>query len=348
MLKIIDDRIKWVDYLKAFACFLVVLGHLLQSLQKAGIDNYQSITSFIIWFIYLFHMPLFMCMSGFLYSKTKKEFSLKEYRKFEFRKIFNLIIPYITFYLLYVGINILFSNSVNDVKGIEEIIGIINNPMPPYWFLYSLMCIFIVVPLIEKICNNNNKIVFAVFFIIKIISIFWHTNIFFIDSIMVYAIYFYFGIFFKNENKKNKLIVNITLICLYVIISLCVYFIKDKINNYLYGLLSVFFAITGMYICIKIFRNIEKIIVLDTYKKYTFQIFLMHTIFAAGIRIVLLKFGINNYIIHLLLGLIFSIYFPTLVAIISDKILYTNFFFYPIKTIERIKERKKNNVRKKT
>ena len=65
-------RIEWIDYLKAFACFLVVIGHLIQSLQKANIDNYIVITNFINWFIYLFHMPLFMCMSGFLYCKTKK------------------------------------------------------------------------------------------------------------------------------------------------------------------------------------------------------------------------------------------------------------------------------------
>ena len=60
-------RIEWVDYVKAFACFLVILGHLIQSLQKSGIDNHQNITDFINWFIYLFHMPLFMCMSGFLF-----------------------------------------------------------------------------------------------------------------------------------------------------------------------------------------------------------------------------------------------------------------------------------------
>ena len=52
------NRIEWIDYLKAFACILVVLGHLLQSFQKSNIDNNQNITSFIIWFIYLFHMRI--------------------------------------------------------------------------------------------------------------------------------------------------------------------------------------------------------------------------------------------------------------------------------------------------
>ena len=113
-------RIEWVDYLKAFACFLVVLGHLLQSLQKINIDPYTDTTTFINWFIYLFHMPLFLCMSGYLYCKTKKEFSWEYYKKFEVKKILNLLIPYLTFYLIYLGVNILVSSRVNTTKGRED------------------------------------------------------------------------------------------------------------------------------------------------------------------------------------------------------------------------------------
>ena len=143
-------RIVWIDYVKAFACFLVVLGHLLQSLQKSNIDNNLYITEFINWFIYLFHMPLFMCMSGFLYCKTKRDFSWENYKKFEKKKIINLLIPYITFYMLFIVINMIFGGSVNTKRGIEDVLNIFNNPMPPYWFLYALMSIFIIIPIIEK------------------------------------------------------------------------------------------------------------------------------------------------------------------------------------------------------
>lgn len=81
-----SKRIEWIDYLKAFACILVVLGHLLQSLQKSGIDNNQKITSFINWFIYLFHMPIFFCLSGYLYEENKTNFSWKNYKRFEIKK----------------------------------------------------------------------------------------------------------------------------------------------------------------------------------------------------------------------------------------------------------------------
>ena len=146
-----NDRIKWIDYTKAFACLLVVIGHLLMSLRS--IDNYSAVTEFIIWFIYLFHMPLFMCMSGMLYHKRTQIKTVKEYKKFELKKIINLLVPYATFYSITMALNMLFSSSVNTPKGIKEWLGIFNNPITPYWFLYALLSIFIIVPIFIKMSN---------------------------------------------------------------------------------------------------------------------------------------------------------------------------------------------------
>lgn len=331
-------RIEWVDYLKAFACFLVVLGHLLQSLQISKIDLYPNITTFIIWFIYLFHMPLFMCMSGYLYLKTKKEFSWKEYKKFEFKKIINLAIPYFTFYLLFILINMMFSKSVNTSRGIDDLLKIFNNPIAPYWFLYALLSIFIIVPILEKILKNDKKKIMIIFVILKIVSIFIKTNIYFVDSIKSYSIYFYLGSIIVDEKNLNKTKTTI-LIFIYIIFSIIFYRFKDYIPTYMNEIIKVFFAILGIYICINIFKNIKKVTFLDTFKEYTFQIYLLHTIFAAGMRIILIKVGIYNYIIHFIMGLIVSIYMPVIISLISKKIKYTNFFFYPIKTIKEIRGR---------
>ena len=194
-----NKRVEWVDYVRAFACFLVVLCHLMQSLQTANLDNNKVLTSHINWLIYLFHMPLFLCVSGFLYSKTKMQFTLENYKSFAKKKIINLSIPYFTFYLLYLVINIIFSSSVNSPKGINEFIGIFNNPMSPFWFLYALLSIFIMIPIIENIFKNNKKSVMVFLVILKIISIFWKSKIYFIYSFMAYAMYFYFGMFISEE-----------------------------------------------------------------------------------------------------------------------------------------------------
>lgn len=334
----IKRRIEWIDNLKAFTCFLVIYGHLIQSLIKSGIDPIIKIDEFINYFIYLFHMPLFMCISGILYFKNNNEFTFKQYKDFITKKIINLGIPYLTFYIIYMLMNTIFSNSVNNAKGIDGWIGIINDPIPPYWFLYTLISIFIVIPIIESILKNK-YISMTLFLFLKLISIVFSTKIYFIDSIMKWGIYFYFGRFIKLNNSSNKrLIYNNICLILYILFSVVLYFLKLKINVYVYNILAIFFAIFGIIIMVSIFKKLNNSIILDTYKKYTMQIFLTHTIFAAACRIILLKCNIKIYILHLFVGIIASIYIPVIMSKISEKIKWTEFFFYPTKTIMKIKK----------
>lgn len=330
-----NDRIVWVDYLKIFACILVVVGHLLQSFQRCGIDYHQNLTSFVIWFIYLFHMPLFMCLSGILYVKTARIKSIKDYKNFELKKLLNLLVPYFTFYLIYILINVIFSSNVNTSMGINDLIGIFNDPIAPYWFLYSLLSIFIVIPVIEFICRYNNKFVLLLLLAFKIVSFFFVTNIYFIDSILKWSFYFYVGI--VCTNKENKKSIVYPGICFYIVAAILFY--KYQFNiSWINDIIYMVFAIVGIFILIGLFKTIKSMKILKKFTKYTMHIFLMHTIFAAGIRIVLLKFGIINYSIHLVLGLTTGLIVPIIVGMISDKIKFTNFFFYPINTIKELKK----------
>ena len=57
------NRLYWIDSLKFFGIYLVVLGHCTFLTEKLDM------------FIYLFHMPLFYLISGFLSHKDKRDFS---------------------------------------------------------------------------------------------------------------------------------------------------------------------------------------------------------------------------------------------------------------------------------
>lgn len=63
--------------------------------------------------------------------------------------------------------------------------------------------------------------------------------------------------------------------------------------------------------------------------KYTMPIFLMHTLFAAPLRSVLLKIGITNAAVHVLLGLGISFAGPIIAAWIMKKTKWLEFFLYP-------------------
>ena len=129
-----------------------------------------------------------------------------------------------------------------------------------------------------------------------------------------------------------------------IIVFSFIYFFNNNINNCFFEILKIFCAVFQIILFSSIFKKMKNLIVFDTFKKYTFQIYVLHTIFAAGIRIIMLKLGINSYILHFCVGLLCSIYLPVLISLISEKIVYTDFFFYPLKTIKKIKERKLTNV----
>ena len=73
---------------------------------------------------------------------------------------------------------------------------------------------------------------------------------------------------------------------------------------------------------------------MDFFAKYTMPIFLMHTLFAAPLRAVLLKLGIANASIHVILGLAISFAGPIIAAWIMKKTKWLEFFLYPNKFVK--------------
>lgn len=60
----------------------------------------------------------------------------------------------------------------------------------------------------------------------------------------------------------------------------------------------------------------------------------MHTLFAAPLRALLFKLGIQNAVIHVPLGLIVSFLGPIIAAIVMRKMKWPEFFLYPGKFIK--------------
>lgn len=68
-------REEWVDAVKGWAIYLVVLGH---CIQYATPEHYEYSSNIFFRLIYGFHMPLFMVMSGYLFWNSLQKYTLKE------------------------------------------------------------------------------------------------------------------------------------------------------------------------------------------------------------------------------------------------------------------------------
>ena len=94
------DRIQWLDAAKAFAIYLVILGHVIQWTFPG--NPYHDNAAFC--FIYAFHMPLFMAMSGFFIERLLVLSPLV----FVQRRAVQLLFPVLSFAAIYLGVRFLF------------------------------------------------------------------------------------------------------------------------------------------------------------------------------------------------------------------------------------------------
>ena len=135
-------RDSFVDQLKGLACFLVVFGHVIMGIRKAGISTPKSMV-FVEEYIWTFHVPLFMFLSGYVYRLTGGWEAKGTRKKFLLHKLFNLGIPYFVFSSVYILINSV-TSGVNNSSSISDILMLWRTPVAQYWFLYALFILFVI------------------------------------------------------------------------------------------------------------------------------------------------------------------------------------------------------------
>ena len=138
---------------------------------------------------------------------------------------------------------------------------------------------------------------------------------------------------FKKYLLKKSVITPIATGVIFLLLSIWVYMIGNDygVFSFLLGLLACFSVVTLM---AKIYENRKQSAAFGILAKYTMPIFLMHTLFAAPIRTVLFKLGIQNALIHVILGIAISFIGPMIAAIIMKKSKWLEFFLYPGKFIK--------------
>lgn len=143
-----SKREVWIDYVKVFACILVVLGHFFQSMVKASIVQDNSLYQWFNTTIYCFHVPLFFICSGYLYQRYSLIDSFYSWGCNVFKKAIALGIPYFIFSFATWLLKTVFSGEINDkIGGLGYVLFI--HPASPYWFLYILFLIFIITPTVR-------------------------------------------------------------------------------------------------------------------------------------------------------------------------------------------------------
>lgn len=320
----LSKRYVWIDNIKVFACFLVAVGHFLQSMVASGIINQSAWYAWFIQTVYYFHVPLFFVCSGFLYQKNSTINNLEKWKANAKKKILSLGIPYLTFSLITWGLKSIFSGSVNtEVNNLFY--DLIVHPLSPYWYLYALFFTFLFVPTFTK---KSYYLIFmgaAVF-----LKVFCEIDMYSVLIVVENFVWFLLGmgicLFAYDEKMQRypKFTGNILLIL----------FLMGSIATWLYAVESaVISLVLGMTACLGItIISIQNRSKLGCLSRYTMPVYLMHTIFAAGVRAVLFKLGVDSVAAHFVLGLVASFMGPIIAAEIMKK-TKLDFFMDPQKYI---------------
>ena len=324
----VRTREKWVDDVKVIACILVVLGHFFQSMTKANVlpenDLYQ-------WFnttIYYFHVPLFFICSGYLYQKYSKVNSVDGWFRNVVKKALALGVPYATFSTATWVLKKLFSSSVNDqIGGLGDTLFL--HPTSPYWYLYALFFIFLVTPTFSNVKAAAIGLMTALVAKVLILTGGGY-SVYAVSTVLSNEVWFVLGmsICAFNVQLKGRKVQGIICGLLFIILSILVY--KAGISE---GLASFAMGLLACVAVIMMVAGFEERLGkgIDSLAKCTMPIFLMHTLFAAPLRSVLLKVGIENAVIHVVLGLGISFAGPIIAAWIMKKTKWLEFFLYPNK-----------------
>lgn len=194
-------RIAFIDILKSIACISVLIGHVLNGIIKADFIV-SPLLCHLYRYVYLFHVPCFFFASGYLYA-NKRISNIKQYLCFVCKKFIGLGIPYLACSVFYVFFSSYFSSEMNPNTSytLVFLFDIWKTPVALYWYLYALLEIFIIVPMIEMIFSKCNKIYIWTGFMVFAFLV--HSDILCINYIAQYSYLFYMGVVFNRLNLNK-------------------------------------------------------------------------------------------------------------------------------------------------
>lgn len=234
------------------------------------------------------------------------------------------------------GAEKMFSSSVNDqIGGLGDTL--LLHPTAPYWYLYALFFIFLVTPTFSSVKAAAVGLVVAI--VAKgLILTGGGYSVYAVSTVLSNEIWFVLGmsICVFDVQLKGRKVQGTICGLLFMILSIAVYTaeISGSAISFSMGLLAcvaVILIVAGFEE--KFGRG------MDFLAKYTMPIFLLHTLFAAPLRSVLIKIGIENAVIHVVLGLVISFAGPIIAAWIMKKTKWLEFFLYPNKFFGKTKLR---------
>jgi fucose 4-O-acetylase-like acetyltransferase len=307
----------WVDYAKGIGILLVIYGHVSDGLFRAGLPFSRDAFQIPYDVIYTFHMPLFFFLSGLFFPQSWQKRGTGGLIR---SKVDTVVYPYLLWSVVQGLIEVALSRHTNHHTTFGEVASLLWHPRQQFWFLYALFVVFVLAALLYEWLGPKLQpailIACAIAFAVR--------------SHVPHIVPFYYlaanAIFFFVGAAAAKLASVEDRPSTPVVIGSLMLFAGCQFALWAWGipLAPVFRDIFTLVVAV---ISIGVVVVLSLrlahsgwrwlqlLGEYSLAIFLMHTIFASGVRMILQRvFGIENVPLHLILGVAAGAIGPMLVA----------------------------------
>lgn len=208
-------RNRTYDNLRIIATILVLLGHCTYYIivtDYGGVDYSRfaenktliyRLFDTITMIIYLFHMPLFMALSGALFLNSLKRGKYSTLKELLKEKGKRLMLPFLVVSICYSFPLKLVSGYYSESHNLfsDFLIGqILLQGDSHLWYCFVLFLIFIVVYILEKYFMRDSIIKLGILLIFHVLS--FVVEIVLFSKVLNYAFWFYMGVFFEEKRER--------------------------------------------------------------------------------------------------------------------------------------------------
>ncbi len=257
---------------------LVVLGHV-----KHGAEGQLAQV------IYKFHMPLFMCISGYLFYMTGIA-KVKRYTEIIAEKSSRLLIPYFAFSIATIIPKVVFSEFMHRSASFslsqlaDAFVWLTNMPLAEMWFLNSLFFLFLLYP-VYVLAIKNEQI--GILVLLVLLTFYFAkpkipSFVFDFRNVCAMGVFFYIGILAAKIHICDK----VQRPKVWLILHLIAFFVLYKwapvspVSSFVIALVGIS---ASTLLCISIAGYSTE--PFRSFRDYTYQIFLMGIFFQIAVRI---------------------------------------------------------------
>jgi fucose 4-O-acetylase-like acetyltransferase len=323
-------ELKEITLLQSFGIFLVVFGH-------SYVEVYQHpnnpILYSIYWlhdFIYSFHMPLFMFISGLLFSYNYIENKKLEYTKFISNRFTRIIIPYIVISSFAFPIKAILSKyaerpvEFSFSTYLHTLLYPTSNTIFFYWFLPTLFAISLLAPFIPAIdtAKTRNYFIPIITLILLFLNIYnpFITGIFNVKGIAHYFIFFWSGyVFFIFKDRILNGLESFKVIILLFILLLALNLVGCPAALIAYNKIAA--ALLGILVSVGLsYKLLEQGIKAFNYiNGYSYQIYLLSWFPQIFIKIIFYNILHFNFYFSFILMLFGGIFIPVFLTKLTKR-----------------------------